>query len=277
MIQNSSVIVNMNIGVWTARKMDKKAAAQVDATNNTKVKAGNYNKKLLPCAKALENLQSVASNIRLWHYENTLPWDDNGGRLLPMANFFDYKALLAGFQTQFNDACDAFYNEYSTLVSAAAFTLSGLFDANDYPHIDDIRRKNYFRVTFSPVPASGDFRVDIGEQGKRELGEELERVHQERLNGAMKDMWERLHECLQHMSDKLAGEEKQIFRDSLVTNAIELCGVLTKLNITNDPKLESARKELEKAMVGLNANDLRKDNALRLDTKARVDAILSMM
>jgi hypothetical protein len=78
------------------------------------------------------------------------------------------------------------------------------------------------------------------------------------------------------MSDKLAGDEKQIFRDSLVNNATDMCELLTKLNVTNDPKLESARKTLESALIGVTATDLRKDDALRLDTKAKVDAILGM-
>ena len=52
--------------------------------------------------------------------------------------------------------------------------------------------------------------------------------------------------------------------------------MLTKLNITNDAKLEAARQELEKALCGLTANDLRKDDATRKDVKARVDQILSM-
>lgn len=277
MIQNSAVIVNLNIGVWTARKMDKRASEQVDANNNTKVKAGNYHKKLLPCADALENVQAVAAAIRMWHYSNTLPWDDNGARILPMKNFFDYKAKLSEWQRHFEATCEEFYREYSTLVSAAAFTLSGLFNPSDYPDVDSIRRKNYMGVVFLPIPSAGDFRVDVGTQYKNELEQEFEKVQQDRINGAMKDAWDRLHDCLKHISDKLAGEEKQIFRDSLVTNATELCDVLTRLNVTNDPKLEAARQEVEKALVGVTAKDIRKDHALRLDIKKRVDDILSMM
>jgi hypothetical protein len=78
------------------------------------------------------------------------------------------------------------------------------------------------------------------------------------------------------MSEKLSGADKQIFRDSLVTNTTDLCEILTRLNVTNDTKLEEARREVEKALVGLTATDLRKDTALRLDTKKRVDEILSM-
>jgi len=89
------------------------------------------------------------------------------------------------------------------------------------------------------------------------------------------------------MSEKLAdaqtprvtkeGEVRtQIFRDSLITNAVELCDLLTKLNVTNDTKLEHARKQLEVTMMGVTPKDLREDDDMRLDVKSKVDQILSM-
>lgn len=272
MIQNSAVLTDLHISVWTGRKMDKRVSEQVDATNNTKARAGNYHKKLLAGTEALDGLHKVVSNIRQWHYENTLPWADNGQRLLPMANFFDYKAMMADFNRQFNDAAENFYAQYGDLVSAAAFTLGDLFNADDYPSVDQIRTKNKFNVMFSPVPDAGDFRVDI----PNEYREELQKVSDERVAHAMKDAWDRLHDCLSRMSEKLAGAEKQIFRDSLVTNAVDLCAALTKLNVTNDAKLEDARQKLERALVGIDAKELRKSDDTRKDVKARVDEILSM-
>jgi hypothetical protein len=68
----------------------------------------------------------------------------------------------------------------------------------------------------------------------------------------------------------------QIFRDSLMTNAYELCDLLSKLNVTNDPKLEQARQALESAVDGKSAEELRKSDDMRLNVKAKVDEILGM-
>lgn len=272
MIQNSAVLVDLNISVWTGRKMDKRVSEQVDASNNTKTRAGNYHKKLLAGTEALDSLHKVVNAVRQWHYGNTLPWADNGTRLLPMANFFDYKAMAGDFRTMFYSTADEFCAEYPNLVSAAAFTLGDLFNADDYPSVESIRGKNKFHIVYSPVPDVGDFRVDI----PNEYREELQKISDERTAAAMKDAWDRLHECLTHMSNKLVGGEKQVFRDTLVTNATDLCSVLTRLNVTNDPKLEHARRELEKALVGVDAKELRKNEAVRIDVKARVDEILGM-
>ena len=275
MIQNSSMLVDLNISVWTGRKQDKKVSEEIDAAKSTKVKAGNYHKKLLAGTK-LEEVQKLVGVIRVWHYEQTLPWSDGGSRLLPMKNFFDYKQRLGEYETEFVEVVEDFLREYPTLVSAAAFQLGDLYNAEEYPHVDKLRDKFRFRYVFLPVPEVGDFRIDVNEEHKAELVKQYEQFYENKLSEAMNDTWERLHECLTKMSDKLAGDEKQIFRDSLVNNAVDLCALLTRLNVTNDSRLEMARQKLESALVGVTPKDLRDDNALRKDTKAKVDEILSM-
>lgn len=287
MIQNSAMLVDLNISVWTGRKMDKKVSDEIDAAKNTKAKGGNYHKKLLAGTQKLDNLQKLVGMIRTWHYAQTLPWSDGGSRLLPMKNFFDYKAILNDYEDQFNDAVSSFLADYPTLVSAAAFQLGDLFDAEEYPVVDKLEGKFKFKYVFLPVPEVGDFRIDVSEAGKAELQEQYQKFYDDRLNEAMKDTWERLHECLKHMSDKLSNAEvpretkegpnhTKLFRDSLITNANELCELLTKLNVTNDVKLEKARQALEAAINGTRADDLRKSDELRLQTKAKVDEILGM-
>ena len=120
------------------------------------------------------------------------------------------------------------------------------------------------------------------------MQEQYKKFYDDKLNEAMKDAWDRLHECLSRMSEKLSdastprvgrdGEVNttQIFRDSLVTNAVELCSLLTKLNVTNDPKLERMRKKLESAVAHVSADELRKERDMRMDTKQKIDEILSL-
>ena len=61
---------------------------------------------------------------------------------------------------------------------------------------------------------------------------------------------------------------------SLVSNPLELCALLTKLNITNDPKLEEARKQLELTMLGADLESIKEDKHYRADVKSKVDSIL---
>jgi len=276
MIQNSAMLVDLNISVWTGRKMDKKVSEEIDASKGTKSRAGNYHKKLLAGTNRLDELQKLVTKIRTWHYEQTLPWSDGGSRLLPMKNFFDYKATLGDFERQLEGEVQMFLQEYDTLVTAAAFQLGDLFDSEEYPTAESLKSKFKFKYVFLPVPDVGDFRIEVNDAHKEELKAQYEEFYNNKLADAMKDAWDRLHDCLTRMSTKLAGEDKQIFRDSLVNNASDLCELLTKLNVTGDSKLEFARKKLESALVGVTASELRKDDDLRLDVKAKVDEILGM-
>ena len=131
-----------------------------------------------------------------------------------------------------------------------------MFNREDYPTRETIESKFAMRYSMTPLPQSGDFRVDIGEDGLRELQSQYESVLQQRVTGAMTEAWERLHDCLSRMSERLEDTEdgkRKIFRDSLVENAVEICGLLKSFNITNDTRMDEMRKQLEDAMRGVNA------------------------
>lgn len=285
-IQNSAVLVDLNISAWTGRKLDKKVSNEIDADKGTKTRAGNYHKHLLAGTAKLDEVQKIVSAVRVWHYEQTLPWSDGGSRLLPMANFFTYKQTLSNFEGQFEDAVDEFVAKYPELVSAAAFQIGALFNRDDYPNVEEIKHKFRFNYVFMPVPTSNDFRISATDEAIRELQAQADAVVNQRVETAMQEMWTRLHDQLKHMSDKLTdlaqprvtkkGDERyaQVFRDSLVSNAIELCSLLTRLNVTKDPKLEQARMQLEKTISGVTADTLREDDLKRAEVKSKVDEIL---
>lgn len=275
----SALLAELNISVWTARKLDRKVSAEVDQSKSTRARAGNYHKRLLAGTSALEDIQKIAGEARTLHYTHTLPWSDGGARLLPAATFYQYKQRLAEIEQRFNDAVEDFLNQYPALVSAAAFTLGALFSRDEYPDVDDIRGKFRFKYAFSPVPESGDFRVDIEAEAKRELQEQYRDYYQTRMDEAMHDAWQRLHDTLTHMSEKLddGSDKKKRIHESTVTNARELCELLTSLNVTRDPALERARSRLEQALLGVHVDELRADPLVRADTKRKVDEIMDML
>ena len=277
-LSSSALIVNVSISVWTGRKLDKRVSEEVDQQNSTKTRAGNYHKNLLAGSGKLLDITKVANAIRSWMYTVTQPWGDNGDRVLNMSHFAEFKDRLADYETQFATSVNSFLNDYDTLVAAAAFQLGDLFNREDYPTRETIESKFGFRYSMIPLPQAGDFRVDIGEEGLKQLQDQYEGVLKTRIEGAMTEAWERLHDCLSRMSERLADSEdgkRKIFRDSLVENAIEICGLLKSFNITNDTRMDEMRKQLEDAMRGVDADSLRDSDSLREQTKRKVDNILS--
>lgn len=289
-IASSAMLVELSISTWTARKLDKKVSTQVDVDQNAKTRAGNYNKNLLAGTGFLDSITKYAANARAWHLSQTLPWSDNGLRLLPMSNFMDYKKQLHTLETNYESLVDKFVIAYPNLVNAAAFQLGNLFDRSEYPEADTIARKFKFNVNYLPVPMAGDFRVDINEEAKAEIIASCEGLYKERLDNAMRDAWSRLHECLTRMSDRLAVDlvdsdtpdggvqvntiKPRVFRDSLLENAVELVDLLKHFNLTGDPSMEQARRELATAVMNHDTAQLREDMLAREAVKNKVDAIL---
>ena len=277
-ITASAVLVEMNISVWTANKLDKSATDGVLVSNGATVAdAAQVRKNLMAGTTARKQIADYAASCRLWHNTKTLPWSDKGPRLLPTSLFMDYKQELNVRRDTFLQMVEQFCVDYPALVQTAGNYMGRLFNADDYPPVDEVRAKFGFRTVFSPVPESGDFRLDIPQQELDDVRAGYEDAFNSRLADAMRTPWEQLHKMLTGMSAKLTESDddtKRRWHDTFLTNAQEMCAMLTHLNITKDPQLEAARRQLESALIGADIDDIKENESTRADLKARLDTIL---
>jgi len=281
-LSTCAMLVEFNASVWTARKLDRSTTDEVVSSKNAASKdAARVNKNLLAGRTELDIVQQAVSKARQFVYDNTLPWSDSGLRLLPTINFIKFTERMNAFDEEIATLVKDFVAIYPTLITAQAMALGDMFKRDDYPTANDVVSKFSFRVNYMPVPASGDLRVDVGNAAQEELRKKLDALTQERVDSAMADVRARLVEHMKRMSDRLttdyvAGEPKgRRFHDSLVDGALELCDLTKALNVVGDTALEGARKELEQLLVGVTPADLRKNEAVREDTKKAVDALLN--
>lgn len=277
-ISASAVLVELNISVWPASKVDKEVTDQVNTSAGAVRDAAQTKKNLFAGTTLRKDIEKFASRVRLYHNQRTLPWADKGERLLPTKLFMEYKQHMNSYETQFTMMCDNFFQQYPALVAAAPANLGSLFKADDYPVIEEVKQKFAFRRTVKPVPEAGDFRLDVPTEDLVELKAMFEQQQTEKLREAVREPWERLHAQLTSISEKMTDAEgddtKKRYHDTLISNPLELCELLTKLNITNDPKLEEARKQLEITMLGANLDSIKEDSTARSELKSKVDAIL---
>jgi hypothetical protein len=268
------MLVELNISVWTGRKLDKQVSAEIDAQKQTTTRAGNYNKKLFADEPAFDAISKFAGNARTFHYHATMPWSDSGLRLLTTAMYFDYQKTISQMEMDFNSLVNEFLDDYQNMVLRAQHKLGAMFNVHDYPDPDSLLDKFRFSVKFSPVPSVGDWRVDISNDAQETLRLSYEKAYEANLEQAYQDVWTRTHDALKNMSAKLSGENKQIFRDTLVTNVREMVDLLDKFNITGDSNMKQAKIRIENALLGVTPDALREDDYLRLDTKSKVDELL---
>ena len=281
-IDTCSMLVEFNASVWTARKLDKKTTDEVVTSKNAAAKdAARVNKHLLAGRNELDVINTYVGSVRTYVYENTMPWSDSGIRLLPTASFLTFSQRMADSEQTFFSYVEDFIRVYPSLITAQSMALGDMFKRDDYPDVSEIERKFNFRLNFMPVPRAGDFRVDVGNDAQKELQEKLAKLADERVEAAMADVRERLKTHLMRMQDRLGydnvdGDRKtRKFHDSLVTGALELCDMVKHLNIINDTTLDQARVGLVQALQGVDAKELRTNEAVRDDVRKNVDALLN--
>lgn len=273
----SAMLVSLTIRSYGARREDKKISREVAQQHNTSEDAGRYN-KVLVAKTFLDPVTSAASALRNFHYENTLPWMDDGVRILPSANYEAYKAQMGLLRDEYDARVRAFVAAWPEIVEDAKNRLNGMFNPADYPA--DVAGKFDCRVRFLPVPDTSDFRVDIADVERETLRAEIADTLSAVQADAMGELWNRLGDAVKHMADRLAlykpvagKRPENPFRDSLVQNLRDLCKLIPRLNFANDARLESIRQDIERELTCHSAQELRDDYKVREGVAARAAEI----
>jgi len=275
MLRDEAMIVRLSISQWTARKFDKIVSLKVAADYAVDATVGRYNKVLI-AKEAIQEITQAVSAVRSFHYENTLPWDDGGGRILPSANFLPYSKEMRKFKEKFDVAVVDFLSNYDEYREEARRRLNGMFREADYPGKREIKRKFGFSTDIDPIPSAEDFRVTLQNRDATRIRKQLETRVKDRVVEATKDLFVRLNDVVAKFADKLADKEA-IFRDSLVDNVVELVNLLPRLNVGDDPELERIRKETQKKICAFEPDTLRKDARVRTKAAEDAKAILDKM
>lgn len=276
-IHSRALLVWLTVHSWSARKYDRQVSNKVNADYNATSDSGRYNKFLLPGdCKSYKELTALLGTIRLQHYDHSLAWSDEGWRLLPTANYMQYTKWYRDQQKAIAVALENFLNDYSRMRDTAAVHLGKLYKSEDYPSLQDLRAKFSIDVKYSPLPAIGDVRVDLADDQIAAIESQIQESTTNAVSLAMRDAWQRLYDVVGKISERLNTPDA-IFRDSLITNAKELCDSLKRLNVTNDPDLESMRVRVQENLTAFDPDILRDTPKVRRNVGAEADAILSAM
>ena len=260
-IVTQAMVVNLQIGVWMGYRLDKEASRELTDEKNAEADAARVNTHLIPKDK-LKPIVSASGAVRSHFYDKTLPWQDNGNRLLTRKLYMKFIEEHQRLVTAFTEAVDQFLaRDYLVAQEKARFRMGELFKPDVYPSAEALRRRFYVNLDIDAVTTAGDFRVEMDQNTIDEVREGMEQAMGARIGRAMQDVWARLNTTLGHFAEKMAGDG--IFRNTTLTNLEELVQVLPDLNITNDPELERIRLEIADKIIGFDAQDLRKDKLVR--------------
>ena len=159
-LTHDAMLVSLRISAWSGRQYDRKASNHVAVHHEASASAGRYNKCLLPKA-AFAALTATMSKARSSHYEQTLPWDDQGSRLLTVSNYEHYMALLDGLSERMVRERARFIEDYEDNIDQARLDLGKLFRIEDYPSKEALQGKFGIRYRITPVPDADHFMAKL--------------------------------------------------------------------------------------------------------------------
>jgi hypothetical protein len=275
-ILGQAMLVNLSVGMWRGRKHDAVVSQKANTKWAKTNKAGRYHKRLLAGAAPSHSALVTAAHVaRILHRKHTLPWEDEGSRILPTENYFTYVEAIREAKAEFEELLEQFLVEYPQLIERAKTLLGVMFNRRDYPTAEQMRHKFHFAVQFSPLPSGDDFRVSLPAAELKTMARGIEDRITQAVSESLDDLWTRLGDAVSDLREKL--DDGKYLRDTMVERVREVAEILGRLNLTKDAKLEQTRKRVLKDLSELKVDVLKENDQVRSAAAKKADAILSAM
>jgi len=275
-IANECMIVNLQIGVWEGKRLDKEASRDVTNRAGAEEDAARVNKHLIPKDK-LKAVTKAQGALRLHFYDRTVPWKDNGDRLLTRKLYLKFIEEHEKLMNDFRDAVEEFITKiYPACRDQAEFRMGSLFRHEDYPPAESLRYRFYANMQVDVVTTGKDFRLDMDEKHVASIRKDMERELGERSKAATMHVYKRVLDELTHYHEVTSDPEK-VFRNSTVEKLEDLIDILPGLNIADDPDLNAVIDQMKDTLSGRSPDDLRNNSAERSAAAKATEEVLDVM
>jgi len=278
-LASSSVLVGVDINVWSATKQDKVVSDEVTTAKRADKSAGKFVKNLLADHHLHKSIVNYRQTIYNWVQRRTYDWAGSQ-RLLPAVDLPKFCAEFRDHETAFHDLVEKLIASYDDIVSDMAFKQGDMFDRSEYPNKETLRTKFGLTMYVLDVPMQ-DFRCQIAQEIAEDLFNTYSKQTDAIIQKVMQDQAERFvsvmtsisHCC--GMDEKDGKTKKRKIYDSTIEKAKEMCETFAGFNLAANQDLEEARASLERTLNGVSAEMIRESDAVREQVKEGVDEILS--
>ena len=286
-LATSSMLVSVDINVWTATKQDRGISDEVATMKKAELGTAKVTKYLFARNPKHNRIVKLRQLIRKWLVGSTYRWS-NSQHLLPTVDLERFKQDYEKYEREFNTAVEDFLSHYKNLVSDEAFKQGDMFDKNDYPSIEELRQKFNMRLFVAEVP-SHDFRCQVSQDTADDLKAEYQQQADEIVKTVLAtqvnrivDVMKSISHCCGHI-ESVDKEGKPSFKrraiyDTTFQRAKALVNTIKNfkpMNNEQSDKLQNAVDDLEKVIGGVSADVLRDSDSARAEVKQGIDKILS--
>jgi hypothetical protein len=289
-LASSGVLVSVEVKLWSATKLDQGISDEVTTSKNAVSSAGRYTKNLLannPKHKALMNYRQTVAN---WLKRMTYDWNGDQ-RYLPTPDVPKFMTEWRAHEQAFASLFKSFDDSYEDIISDMAFQAAGLgdmFNRNDYPTRDKMRKKYGIHLYVNDVPMN-DYRVLVAKDIADELFDVYSSQTQRIVEGIVTDQFKRMKDVMESLSyccdaddvspagtpyDERKFKKRKIY-DSTVEKARDMVRLYKEFNLSNNTELSESIAMLENTLRDVTVEMLRESDAVRAEVKEGVDDILN--
>jgi hypothetical protein len=279
-IQQTAMLMTLSIRQWSGRVTDKSASSNLANDKGAACDAVKVSKRLVFC-KLTEDIKKLANDARQEFYALTLPWMDDGRRLLSAKSYAKAMGKMAHYQSRFDKFVAQTEQQYPSMIDEARRNLGDLFRESDYPAC--ISLKYLFLPRVEPIPSVDDIRIGLGDGERAKIAANMRAQIDAAARMAKKDIYERTAECVGRIAESLAkfdpdakGAARGTFRDSLIGNVADLLDGLDGLNFDDDQNIKSLGDRL-RALTIYQPQELREDENKRRQTAQTAIEIMETM
>src|SRR5712692_7711990 len=97
------MLCTVSISAWSGYKYDREAYEEIAEIHGADKDSGRFNKRLVP-RKDLKEITQIIGLGRRDHEFVTLPWSDNGFRVLPATAYMDHTETMRVHSAEFKAA-----------------------------------------------------------------------------------------------------------------------------------------------------------------------------
>ena len=274
-IQDRAMLCTLTLSMWNGQRIDPKTTQEVLAGKHADSDAGRFS-KLLVTRKALEPILQAHNAARRDFYRFTLPWDNNGTGALATAMFMDFSTAMQRNRA----ACEKTYDHFCATVYPAELLnaparMKTLFDATDFPDQKRIRDKFGFKLFTYPIPDSAGFKGLLPDaEEEKTIMQDYETEVTDRIAAAQQRIWFDLFETLKHFVETMKTSDK-VFRNSTVSNLLEIVQQAPKLSLKPDTKLDTVCTDITTLLKNVSVDNLRQNKLVRANTALTAQAALA--
>lgn len=253
-LSSKAMVVKLSISRIGTSKKDSVITDKVVEEFSAGKNSGTFNKKIF-VKGTLDELNDICSKMRAYHVGVTLPWNDDGARILPSAKFDEYNTMMLGFKEKFDAFVNAFHNSYEEHIEKAKESLGDMYNEEDYCTKDQVKGKFDMKFVYYPVPSAKDFRIDVSVESLNKVQAQVEADVSDRFNIAMKSAWDKSKELISRLISRLEEKDHQL-KSRVIDSIREMIPLLETFNFNNDPGHTALIAEIKDKLCSHTIKDL---------------------